>query len=152
MVRSRFHLTDILNDPFVARGLSALEALQQELGQVASRGFKPPAGQSVPVNVGYRDDKVRVVAEIPGTSLDALSVTVHGRVVDLAGKREPRKLKAGAKVLRQERWCGEFRRVVELPFEVDADAVDAVYVKGVLTVTLSRKKVSEARKIRVKAE
>ena len=50
-----------------------------------------------------------------------------------------------------ERNHGEFSRTVTLPYEVDADKVDARYEGGVLVIEMPRAEVDKPRKIKVKA-
>ena len=50
-----------------------------------------------------------------------------------------------------ERTYGSFSRVVELPAEVDAEAIEATYQKGVLKLIFKKIQASEARKIAIKA-
>jgi len=148
----------------------ALEALHDDVGRLQTNIFKedlqnlsrareilpaflkPATSQTVPVNVAYQDDSVRVVAEVPGVALEELSVVVEGKNLEISGQRQPRPQVSGTKVMRQERWTGEFRRLVELPFEVDSDSVEAMCSRGVLTVTLKRRQSIQPRKIAIRGE
>lgn len=87
------------------------------------------------LNVWTTDEAVHVEAELPGVAESDLELSVVGDQLTLAGRR-PDATAEGARVHRRERPSGEFRRVLTLPFEVDADAVRAELVDGVLTVTL----------------
>jgi HSP20 family protein len=51
----------------------------------------------------------------------------------------------------RERNHGEFSRTVTLPYEVDADKVEARYENGVLVIEMPRAEVDKPRKIKVKA-
>jgi HSP20 family protein len=53
---------------------------------------------------------------------------------------------------RQERSFGPFRRSIMLPFQVEADKVEASYEKGVLQLTLPRAEAEKPRKIAIKSE
>jgi HSP20 family protein len=59
-------------------------------------------------------------------------------------------LEGGATYHRQERGMGEFTRVLTLPVEVNAEKVDAVLDKGVLTVRLPKAEAAKRRQITVK--
>ncbi|CAA6807682.1 MAG: Unknown protein [uncultured Thiotrichaceae bacterium] len=50
---------------------------------------------------------------------------------------------------RQERFEGQFKRVVTLPEEVDADKANAVYQEGVLHITMPQKTEVKPRQITV---
>ena len=48
-----------------------------------------------------------------------------------------------------ERFAGRFRRVVSLPDDIDAGAVNATYRDGVLRVSIARREAAQARRITV---
>ena len=49
----------------------------------------------------------------------------------------------------QERFAGNFRRVVSLPDDADPAKVDASYRDGILRVTVARRESSKPRRIEV---
>jgi HSP20 family protein len=102
-----------------------------------------------PVNMWAGEDKVIVMAEMPGVSPDAVDVTVHQDTVTLRGKREPEAVGDDAVPLRQERPRGAFVRTMMLPFRVDADRAAARFVYGVLTLDLPRPASDQPRQIKV---
>jgi HSP20 family protein len=69
----------------------------------------------------------------------------------LRGSRKTDTLQKGETYHRQERGAGSFVRNVQLPFEVDADKVDAHLEKGILRLTLPRAEAETPKKIAVKA-
>ena len=58
-------------------------------------------------------------------------------------------LKEGEVYLRQERETGNFQRTFQLPFEVEAEKIEAKYEKGVLQITLPRLKEDLPKKIKI---
>jgi HSP20 family protein len=54
-----------------------------------------------------------------------------------------------ANYYRQERFDGEFRRVITLPDDVDPDRVEAKYRDGVLQITVQRREAVRPRQITV---
>jgi HSP20 family protein len=102
------------------------------------------------VNVYGNDERVALTSEIPGLDLKDLDIHVTGRTLTLAGKRPEPELGDDECLACRERTFGEFTRTVSLPFEVDADKVDAQYVDGVLVLSLPRTERDKARKIAVK--
>jgi HSP20 family protein len=95
-------------------------------------------------------DIAYVEAELPGIAMDQIEVYVNGDELTLAGQRsieqsdEPR-------FQRRERPAGRFSRGVKLPWEIDADRVEAKLVNGVLTIALPKCESCKPRKIEVKA-
>ena len=56
----------------------------------------------------------------------------------------------GETYFRQERGIGGFKRNIQLPFQVDAQEVEARYEKGILMITLPRIKENLPKKIKIK--
>lgn len=117
--------------------------------------FAPAAGEALgagafpALNVWEDDENLYAEAELPGLRMEDLEVSVHGRELTLRGLlREAEE--AGASYLRRERPVGEFVRVLELPFPVDADRVKAVLSDGVLTLTLPKAPEARRRRIEVR--
>ncbi len=65
-------------------------------------------------------------------------------------KNHPKKEEKTGQYHRMERSFGSFRRDVLLPTDVDANKVDAVFSKGVLTISLPKpaETVSRTRKLK----
>lgn len=109
-------------------------------------------GRAFPhVNLWEEGDNLYLEAELPGVSQGDLDISAVGNELTLRGKRSPRQ---GENVAyhRQERGVGEFARVVKLPFEVDADKIEATLKDGVLTLTLPKAEAAKARKIKVRVD
>ena len=133
-----------------------LNQLQQEMnrlfsrwGEDGGRWLGAPAGYPA-VNVWEDADQVFVEAELPGLDLKDLEIYVTGgNQLTLKGER---KANAPEKGLwhRQERVFGKFSRSLTLPFNVDADKVDAHFDNGVLLVKLPKHESARSRKITVK--
>jgi HSP20 family protein len=134
-----------------------VQQFQQEVNRVLNRWTTPPGGwRAAPafplVNVWDDADSVHVEAELPGLEPKDVDLQVTGNS-ELTIKGERFALAADKGTLhRQERGTGSFTRVVELPFRVDPDKVDARFEKGVLTVTLAKHTAAKPRKIQVKSE
>ena len=102
------------------------------------------------VNVYGNEERVALTSEIPGLDLHDLDIQVTGRTLTISGKRTAPELGEDECLACRERTDGEFTRTVGLPFEVDADKVDARYEDGVLVLGLPRTERDQARKIAVK--
>jgi len=118
-------------------------------------GFDAPARASAapypPLNVWEDGDNLYVEAEVPGLGRDQIDVSVSdGDTLTIAGERRLRVPEAAA-WLRRECGYGRFARTVTLPAMVDADAVEATYDGGVLTLTLPKHEAAKPKKIAVRA-
>ena len=109
----------------------------------------PTAPPYPPLNVWEDDGNLFVEAELPGMKLDDIQVTLtEGDQLTISGER-----KWGsddARWHRQEVGYGRFSRTITLPFEVEADQVEAKYDAGVLTLTLPKAESAKPKRITVK--
>jgi HSP20 family protein len=104
------------------------------------------------VNVWEDADAVHVEAELPGLDLKDLEIYVTGgNQLTVKGDRKRTVPEKGV-WHREERGFGNFTRTLTLPFQVNADKVEARLDNGVLLVTLPKHEASKPRKIPVKAE
>ncbi len=102
------------------------------------------------LDVSERDDRYEVRAELPGASRDAIAVDIDGARVSIsAGAGTASGLKDGEKLLYSERRHESFARSFELPQAVNADAAQAKFEDGVLTLTLPKKDAPKARRLTV---
>jgi len=87
------------------------------------------------IEIEQQDDRVRVVAELPGVKEDDIDLRIEDGMLTLAGeKHSERKEDNGY----SERSYGRFERRISLPSNVDEDKCSADFSNGVLTITLPR--------------
>lgn len=131
-----------------------LRRMEQEMDQMLGR-WAPPAGirwvsrGTFPAaNVGTTGDAAQVYLFAPGVDPKSIELTLQDNLLLVSGKRE---VPADEKAVyyRQERFSGEFRRVITLPDDVDPERVDASYRDGVLHVTVQRRDSTRPRKIEI---
>ena len=107
--------------------LSALRKQIETVFHDFERGSPARAkGFSVSSNVSEKDIDV---------SVSANRITIKGKKKIGNGRKE----RTGrSQFLRLERSSGSFERSMNLPFDIDPDAVEAEFKKGVLTVTIPK--------------
>jgi HSP20 family protein len=104
------------------------------------------------VNVWEDGENVYAEAELPGMELSDLEIYVTGgNQLTIKGERKPWNPGQGF-WHRQERGFGAFTRLIGLPYDVDADKVEARFHNGVLTITMPKSETAKPRKITVKTE
>ncbi|EGB15438.1 heat shock protein Hsp20 [Pseudodesulfovibrio mercurii] len=87
----------------------------------------------------YGTDKEYVVqADLPGVEEKDLSVEIDGDVLILTAEKHSEEKTEDKGYYRVERSSGVFRRVLDLPDDVDRDKIQARLEKGVLCVTMPR--------------
>jgi len=131
-----------------------MEALHRNLDRVFSSALSEPSllGETwttravVPRLDVTEDDKAfHVTVELPGMDEKDVAVSVADRVLTIRGEKKEEKEKKDKEVYRRERAYGSFRRVMELPADVDAEKIDASFRKGVLTIALPKTKEAQAK-------
>lgn len=111
-------------------------------------GTRGPVGREYPLlNAWASEDALLIMAEVPGAAEEDLDISVDGRALTLSGSRRSDELPEGARHFRQERSSGNFSRTIELPFDVDVEAVKATYAGGTLEIELPRLPEEKPRKI-----
>jgi HSP20 family protein len=129
--------------------------MDELFGDVLDRGLAPRrrGGFSPAVDVYYASDPPRAVvrADLPGIDPNAVQLEIQGRELVLSGHREAEGPPADDRVYQQlEIERGPFRRVISLGAEVDADAADASYEDGILTVELPLSKPARSRTVPIR--
>ena len=118
---------------------------------VRSVGVKPYQGSAYPkVNVYEYEDKIGIVAEIPGLNKKQLNVDVEDGVLTISGDKHSTFEDEGAKVLRRELKQSSFKRSFELGEQLDGDNIAANFKDGVLSVSIPKVEPEKPKKTYVK--
>jgi len=106
---------------------------------VRSVGVKPYQGSAYPkVNVYEYDEKVGIVAEIPGLDKKDLTVEVEDGTLTISGVKHHIKEDEGAKVLRRELKASSFKRNFEIGENLDGENIKAVFKNGILNIDIPK--------------
>jgi HSP20 family protein len=128
------------------------DVLEQAFRPADRSSIRGLSGAGFPViNVGTTPESIEVMALAPGLDPGALQLTVDRGLLIIAGERRNAVPEAGdaTSVYAQERFSGNFRRVVSLPEDADPAKVDASYRDGILRVTVAKRESSKPRRIEV---
>lgn len=134
--------------------MNALLNVQRELERVLDNpllGFDlGVSGRGVfpPVNVFSDPDGYVVRVEVPGVSIDQVSIEAQGNTFTITGKREMTGPQ-GAAFHRRERESGEFRRSIQMPRDVDVTRASASCKQGVLSIRVPRREEAKPRQITI---
>ena len=102
-------------------------------------GVTPYSNSAYPkVNVYEYDDKVGIVAEIPGLSKKQIKVDVEDNILTISGDKHSVWDDAKAKVLRRELKQSSFKRSFTLGELLDGDSVKANFKDGILSVEIPK--------------
>ncbi|MDR2861820.1 MAG: Hsp20/alpha crystallin family protein [Syntrophobacterales bacterium] len=131
--------------------LSEMQYLHNEMSRLFSSVAPQTVHEYPPINVWSGEDNAIVTAEMPGIDPSVLDISVIGDTLTISGKIEPEEIKGGV-YHRQERNYGYFKRILQLPFHVNAEKVEARYENGILQVKLPRSEDDKPRKVMIQAE
>jgi len=95
------------------------------------------------VDVVDKGDRFAVKVDLPGVNKEDINVAVEGARVSVsattrasgASEAEPKQIT----ILRAERGGAKYARTLQLPAEVDADAAEATFENGVLSLALPKR-------------
>jgi HSP20 family protein len=129
--------------------------MQDDMDEMFGRWPWPAGIRSVargsypPINVGSTPEQVDVYLFAAGLDPKTLDISIQQNLLTVAGER---KVPAGkeSNYYRKERFDGDFRRVINLPEDVDPDRVTARYTDGVLQINVQRREAARPRQIEVK--
>ncbi|WP_028002911.1 Hsp20/alpha crystallin family protein [Sinorhizobium arboris] len=153
--------------------LSLFESLRREIDQLFD-DINPLGWRSFPARMRERDrpwsekgtwrmspvvdcvdaeQEYKITAEMPGMDANEVEVKVANGMLTISGEKKEEKEEREKDRFLSERRYGAFQRSFRLPPGVDADKIDAVFAKGVLTVRLPKtdEALSSEKKIAIKA-
>lgn len=107
-----------------------------------------PRGSFPAVNIGHTPERVDVYLFAPGIDPKALDISIQQNLLTVTGTREI-PTEEQATYYRQERFSGEFRRVIALPEDIDPDRVHAKYRDGVVQIGVERREAARPRQIEI---
>lgn len=84
------------------------------------------------------DDSITVAAELPGVEEKDIDISVADQMLTISGEKKSEYEHKEGDRYRSERSYGKFSRSISLPFDIDANKVEAKYDKGVLTLTIPK--------------
>ena len=136
-------------------GQREMERLRREMNRLFADWTRGTGARVAPeypaMNIWTDEDSVVVTAELPGVNPEGIEISVEQDMLTLRGSRQPEEVAEDATYHRRERRCGAFSRAFRLPFQVDAEGVDATFRNGVLHIVLPRAEADKPRKITIKS-
>ena len=128
--------------------------LQQEVDGLLGSWSSPSGIRSLPrgtfpaINVGRTPERVDIYLFAPGIDPKSLDIAIQQNLLTVSGKREI-EVREEASYYRQERFSGEFRRVISLPEDIDPERVQAKYVDGIVQIGVQRRESARPRQIEI---
>ena len=114
-------------------------------------GVKPFSGTAYPkVNVYEYDDKVGIIAEIPGLDKKDLKIEVEDGILIISGDKHGLFDDKGAKVIRKELKHSSFKRSFELGEQLNGEKIKASFKDGLLSIDIPKVEPAKPKKLSVK--
>ena len=117
---------------------------KEETGVSFSQGAYPK------VNVYEYDDKIGIIAEIPGLDKKDVTVEVEDQVLIISGDKHGFAESDGAKCITRELKQSSFKRSFNLGEHLDGDNVAATFKDGLLSISVPKKEPEKPKKNFVK--
>lgn len=136
--------------------LTPIISLRREMDRLFEdafgRGTPTPASWTPAVDVRETKDAWIFELEIPGVDPASVDVTSEQRVLKIRGEKSATRTEGDdTRWLSVERVTGSFERSFRLPTAAREEEIEARYADGLLTVTVPKSEVKQARKIEVRS-
>jgi HSP20 family protein len=100
-------------------------------------------------DVSETQNELIVKGEVPGMDQKDIDINLSDGLLTIKGEKKHEKEDKNENYHCVERHYGKFSRTMRVPFEVEADKVDATYKDGVLKVTLPKSETAKPKKIEI---
>jgi len=149
-----FGVTKPVRDPM----LDLLYQLERRMGRMFNEPLRmfdwAPAEAATAawmplVDIFEENDRIRLVAEVPGVKPEEVKISVEGNLLTITGTKEQVAEEKAEKVHRYERTYGAFERTFRLSASIDPNKIKASYNLGVLTITLPKAETAKPHLIKV---
>lgn len=105
-----------------------------------------------PLNISENEKAFTVALEIPGMEEKDIQVQVMGNQLVISGEKKFEQEKKEKDWHRVECQYGAFQRSISLPQNLKTESIEAVYKKGVLTLTIPKVEPTPATKVKIRTE
>ncbi len=113
-------------------------------------GEATPVKTRLPLDVIANDEAFVISAYVPGVNPDNVEITFEDKVLTIRGEFPALELSNEAgEIVKQELYRGAFERSVTFTVPVDADAIEATYEHGVLTLRVPKSEAVRPKQIKV---
>ncbi len=111
--------------------------------------FAEETGFTPAFDVSETEKELIVRVEVPGIEKNDIKISLSSDVLTVTGEKRQEKEEKGEYRHSVERRYGAFSRTMRLPFEVEAEKVDATYKDGVLRITIPKSETARPKTIEV---
>ena len=100
--------------------------------------FRNLQSQRVDIDIKEYEDKLEVVADVPGFDKKDINIKLEKGILTVSGEIKNEKKEEDVKYLHREITSKKFSRSFRLGDNIDEEKIDASYKNGLLTITLPK--------------
>ena len=119
-------------------------------GGSATSNREPSEALRLPIDVWAADEAYTITAYLPGVKPEEVSITFEGEELTIRGAFP--KPSENAQFIKQELYHGNFERRLNFNVPVNADAIEATYENGLLTLVVPKAEAVKPKQIKVVAK
>ncbi len=101
------------------------------------------------MDVLEREDGYLLMLEVPGVKLEEVNVSLKKGKLVVHGVRQRPQPVNGDRPIYSEFLYGEFKRILELPEDVDVNGIEASLKNGILTIRLPKKEKPKTHRVKI---
>lgn len=143
--------------PWDTRSNALLDNFRREMDELFDRfgALESGTGERAPffaphTNLAETDSHYEIAIDLPGMKPEDFEIEMKEGRLWITGERRQEQEEKEKTYHRVERQYGQFRRIISLGSDVDADRIEAEYKDGVLTVQVPKAEEARPKKIQVK--
>ena len=118
---------------------------------IGEQGDWTPTAWNLALDLVEDNDEYVVKASLPGINPDDIEITFNDKVLTIKGEIKKEQVSENTQYHLRERRYGSFSRSISLPRGVNADAIEASYNHGVLTLRLPKMEEVKPKRISVRS-
>lgn len=123
---------------------SVFDEFFRPMDEFFDRGFLGRTFTVPAVNIVENTDEFKLSLAVPGMKKNDFKIDIDGNLLTISAEVEVKKEEKKEEFTREEYNYSSFTRTFTLPDEVNREKIEAVYVDGVLNISLPKKE--EAKK------
>lgn len=105
---------------------------------------------NIALDVHENEEGYTIIADVPGIHSDDIDIRLHDDVLSISAENSGETTEERGKTILKERHYGKISRSLRFPVNVNADAVEADYSDGVLTLTIPKAEEVKPHRIAIK--
>jgi HSP20 family protein len=121
----------------VARNFNGFPTFFNEL--FSENNYAQSPATLPPANISENENGFHISLAAPGYKKEDFKIEVHQKALKISVSKEGNTTETQDKFLKREFDYDAFTRTFRLPNSVDIDAIDALYINGVLNLSIPKK-------------